>query len=681
MSSIADQLDPFAIAERDIRFLEVNQDEIKADHQELLDQLKSEADDEQQINTAIESLINQLNKIQQELADLDKDGLARVQNEALPAMQKQLSDINDRHNNANQTRQVIKRGWPSNDETNEMAQSLLDQIDSTSSSQQQQLIVESSQQHAVEEWLVRKDELQQQLVNVTVADLQHYADNIEVKTTINEDAQAVSNLADKLCQLRLLIQNAIDWLSSNTNLPVSTKASLLQQLNKEKSKVEEEESKLHNLLEKMPDIANQLNALEQKHDELIDQLESLRRKAQQIRANSEAKERQQSAENEWLGRKDELKQELLNIEDDLQKLLTRNADNLESSSTKNIEDDIQHSSDLMDKLRRLKQLLQNTIDWLSTNEALPENDRQSAIQQLHSTQQEINNNEAKLNALLERLPSVLSHLHELEDQHDELVDQLEYLQQKADRVRREAEEKQQTDRVRREAEDKHVQQINQQHDALFDEIEEAAKVIDDPTSTIEQLQRSTEILLTSRPKLDSISNLYNDLDEEDPQIVELKKKTADKLKSLSDLFQHQQKSADDRIQLIIQQQHDQLNALINEGQQILSNLPTSTSQFDDYNARVSPSTKSAQTLAEKLPKEDPRVFELNRLIDLARQQKQQLEHRVDKWNEFNGVQKEIVDKQAQIQNAVNDEQVKGVQSLTDTVKSVKVLEVSSLSTL
>jgi hypothetical protein len=84
---------------------------LEGDYQELIDQIKSEASDEESLNSSISALIDQLHKISTEMPDFDRNDLNLVQKEAIPSMQKQLDEINGR--DADSKRQVIERKWPS----------------------------------------------------------------------------------------------------------------------------------------------------------------------------------------------------------------------------------------------------------------------------------------------------------------------------------------------------------------------------------------------------------------------------------------------------------------------------------------------------------------------------------------------------------------------------------------
>lgn len=74
-------MDPLTVSESEVRFLEVNQNDLEADHSDLLNVVQAEADDEKQLNAAIASLADQLQKLGSDLDGLSREDLERVQNE------------------------------------------------------------------------------------------------------------------------------------------------------------------------------------------------------------------------------------------------------------------------------------------------------------------------------------------------------------------------------------------------------------------------------------------------------------------------------------------------------------------------------------------------------------------------------------------------------------------------
>lgn len=99
------------IVESELRFLEVDQDELEANYLELIDLLKSETSDEHHLNSAVSSLIDQLKKVSSDMPGFDRNDSALLQTEVIPSIQKQLDEISARDADARQNRQVIERAW------------------------------------------------------------------------------------------------------------------------------------------------------------------------------------------------------------------------------------------------------------------------------------------------------------------------------------------------------------------------------------------------------------------------------------------------------------------------------------------------------------------------------------------------------------------------------------------
>jgi chromosome segregation ATPase len=605
--AIGQQLDPLDIAESEVRFIQLSQDELTTNHADLIDQLKSEASDENHINSAITELHQKLRTILAELPDLDKDGLERVRNEALPAMKKQLNDINSRNATAEQNRQLIKREWPDENTTQNTAQSLIDQIDGN-----------NRQQYAIEEWLSHKDEMRQQMANLSVQNLE----------TTHDDAEALLGLSDKLRQLRQFIQNSIQWLSTKQDLP--DKSTTLKQLQDEVLKVENEEAKLKALLGHIPT----LERLEERQNQLKSRLETLRLKADQIRDS----QIQQSAVEDWLDRKQELKQQMSDIQ--------REVSNI------SVEDEIEWSSEHIDTLQHLKDSINDTINWVRQNENIPYEIREQSIQQLESAKSMLENNLALLIRIRNQLSTVLNQLQDLEDRHDVLVEELERLREKDEHARQQVQS----------IED----DITSQHDDLFNSIHEAGLTVNDPNASIDQLQRSIEIIEKSRPKLEEIERIYNELDEDNAQTAELKRKTADKLQSLNNLFEHQQTSANNRIQMILQKYHDQLNDLIKQAEQSLVNSKTQPGEYDEISALLLSSIEEAESVGRD---------ELNEIVKSAKDTRRQVDEKWDLWKRFKKIRNKIGDKQDALQTNIETVQNDGLRSLSEVPECVNLLEV------
>lgn len=132
----------------------MDQDDLEADYQELIDQFKSEADDEQQINSAITSLNQQLEKILSDMPDLSKDDIDQLHREALPSLQKQLDEIGARDEDSRKSRQLIQREWPSEDKSIQGAQRLINQI-IVSEVDLLDKFKAKEEQERLEEWLLK----------------------------------------------------------------------------------------------------------------------------------------------------------------------------------------------------------------------------------------------------------------------------------------------------------------------------------------------------------------------------------------------------------------------------------------------------------------------------------------------------------------------------------------------
>lgn len=281
---IGQQLEPLEAAESQLRFVEVDQDELEADYQELIDQINSETNDEDHLNSALTSLIDQLNKISNEMPDFDRNDLNLIQKEALPAIQKQLDEINDRDADARKTRKSILREWPSEAHP-EKAQQLINSIIEKEVDCLRKIKEQETKVH-VDEWLSKKQELDQQIFGVTSTTeqlLQRYADSLE-PTNVNEaenDTQQALNLSEQLQRAKDLLKNAIDWLT-NSNLPNETKTATLEYLYAEKEKLDKEDECLKNLQKQLNDELSKQKELNEKFDELQVKLTRLQNEASNI---------------------------------------------------------------------------------------------------------------------------------------------------------------------------------------------------------------------------------------------------------------------------------------------------------------------------------------------------------------------------------------------------------------
>jgi hypothetical protein len=241
-------LDPLKIAESELRFVEVDSDDLKADFHDLIDLLRAENEDEQNLNAAVTSLNDQLQKIANDVPDLGIADLESVRNDAVPVFQQQIEEIKKRHENAEQNRQQVKREWLPNLSVADLQQ-LVDNIAILTADELQK-------RQASAAWLEKKNEIDQQLLTITAANeevLQRYADNLEPASVqkAEEDLQGLSNLSDKLRQAKLMLQNALDWLMSNKEMPEEERRNAAEKLDAELKRIDHEESALNALTQKL----------------------------------------------------------------------------------------------------------------------------------------------------------------------------------------------------------------------------------------------------------------------------------------------------------------------------------------------------------------------------------------------------------------------------------------------
>jgi predicted transcriptional regulator len=249
ISALAQKLQPLDIAESEIRFLTVSQNDLDADFHDCAEQMKSEAEDEQQLNAAISSLIGELQKIQNEVPQMSNAEIEDLKSTVLPSIRHQLDVIAARDIDAHAGREYIQRQWSDDQTTVKGGQSLADSVDQLAADRSKQLEADAAQQQAIDEWLQRKCEVEQDVFGV-ISDseqlLGRYADKLEPTNvqTAENDAQKMSNLADRLRQARQLLQNAIDWLLQNHELPEEQRRRAIEELTGELNRLDSEAGKL-----------------------------------------------------------------------------------------------------------------------------------------------------------------------------------------------------------------------------------------------------------------------------------------------------------------------------------------------------------------------------------------------------------------------------------------------------
>jgi hypothetical protein len=196
------------------------------------------------------------------------------------------------------------------------------------------------------------------------------------------------------------------------------------------------------------------------------------------------------------------------------------------------------------------------------------------------------------------------------------------------------------------------EEVNREFSHLIMVIQNAENLLSKPNASVEELQKSREILETSRPKLQTISNLYEDLDVDDAESAELKKKSADQLAKLNQLFTNNQQVAQQRIDAIAGQKHQELVSLIEEARAAMLNPKTAPAEFDSYSTRLLDSVNLTQNLPHSL--EDSETSQnLNRLIEMANQLKRNADEKADLWKRFRELRDKISDEQDNILQVYN----------------------------
>jgi hypothetical protein len=128
ISALGQQLQPLDVAESEIRFLSASQDDLEIDHKELIDQLNVEKEDENQINSAILELYQKLRELEVKLPEFSRADIDDFNSTLIPSLQNQIDIISARDMDAHVNRELIQRNWPSEDETLQKAQQILDII-------------------------------------------------------------------------------------------------------------------------------------------------------------------------------------------------------------------------------------------------------------------------------------------------------------------------------------------------------------------------------------------------------------------------------------------------------------------------------------------------------------------------------------------------------------------------
>jgi chromosome segregation ATPase len=147
-----------------------------------------------------------------------------------------------------------------------------------------QIEANEAQRHT-NEWLLKKQELDQQLLEVSTNTnqlLTRYADNLEPESiqAAKTDIQELSQFDERIRRAKELLQNALNWLTQNPDLPDDVKQAALNDLNAEKSRIDAEEARVKELEDKLNDELRKQQELAAHYSSLSNQLSQLKTEAQ-----------------------------------------------------------------------------------------------------------------------------------------------------------------------------------------------------------------------------------------------------------------------------------------------------------------------------------------------------------------------------------------------------------------
>uniref|UniRef100_A0A1I7S8L5 Calponin-homology (CH) domain-containing protein n=1 Tax=Bursaphelenchus xylophilus TaxID=6326 RepID=A0A1I7S8L5_BURXY len=303
LDQLGQQLQPLAVAESEVRFVNADLQELEDDIRDQLNAIRDETTHENNLLERSKELINEFDRISEDLPKLDRNGVANVKEEAVPALKKQLDDLVQQHQAARNTRQVVERANLPDDSTPEQLVAKLNDLADKADKALAKLAHEEEQQRIQNEWLQRKSDIDQVLLdtNAEVTNLLgRYADeNIEPQSvqSAQNDADGVSNFKDRLAGLRDRLQQAYDWLTRAEDLPAEIRDRELQKLAEEQAKLDNEEKRVADLENKLNAELKRQKELADKHDQLLKRLNELSDAALKVHQDSDPVDKKQQLEN------------------------------------------------------------------------------------------------------------------------------------------------------------------------------------------------------------------------------------------------------------------------------------------------------------------------------------------------------------------------------------------------
>lgn len=153
--------------------------------------------------------------------------------------------------------------------------------------------------------------------------------------------------------------------------------------------------------------------------------------------------------------------------------------------------------------------------------------------------------------------------------------------------------------------------------------------------------------------------------------------SAGQLNKLNDLFVSTQGSLNDRIEQIYDQTKVSLADLVNEANQ-LNQLDKSLSDMSEFSVRLEQAIKDAQPLLNARENYN-QIAELNRLIEMARDSKKQLENTDNNLKAFLAQRDVVNEKIDEVNEKLTEIEQKGQREMEEAQRDVNELMVSFLS--
>ncbi|KAJ1374421.1 CAMSAP CH domain [Parelaphostrongylus tenuis] len=108
LQELSERLDPLECAYADVRFIDADVEQTEKQYDEVLNELSTEIEDEKRLRDSVNHFINEINAICSLLTEQPtKDHLESIEQFQLPALHPELSVLQEKHNEANNTRKHV----------------------------------------------------------------------------------------------------------------------------------------------------------------------------------------------------------------------------------------------------------------------------------------------------------------------------------------------------------------------------------------------------------------------------------------------------------------------------------------------------------------------------------------------------------------------------------------------